>query len=126
MRNIGAKDIVIPGVDFHSSLLGFRQHRLEYVEVAMIRSLGIFKDCIRIELSVRCRKVPAMKIVILLLAVVGQRPALDLPTASSAVISERGEEQSVHLPTLLQNVEYLVHALVDERDSAALNSDHLI
>src|ERR1017187_10075042 len=92
----------------------------------MIRSLRIREDRVRIELRMWRGKGAAVKIVILLFPMVGQRSAFRLPAARSSVISKRGEKKSVHLAALLKDVQYLVHAFIDERDGADLNSNHLL
>ena len=75
----------------------------------------------------RCRVVAAVErvLVVLLLAVVGQRLAGDLPSGDAATVGERGEIDRVDLPALLQDVEHLLDAFIDERHGADLNPDRL-
>ena len=126
MRSIGAKDIVIPCVYLDSALLRFGQHRFEYVKIAMVRSFCILEDSVGIELRMRRGKVAAVEFVVFLFPMVWKRPAFDLPSAGTPVISKGGQKQSVHLALLLKNIQYLVHALIHERYGADLNSNHLL
>src|SRR5256885_16024071 len=71
------------------------------------------------------RKVAAPKVVVVfLLAVIGERLATQLPAADAATVGKRGEEECVDPGHLLEAVQHLVGALVDERYGSYLNPDH--
>src|SRR2546428_9511819 len=71
------------------------------------------------------RKVAATKVVVVfLLAVIGERLATQLPAADAATVGKRGEEECVDPGHLLEAVQHLVGALVDERYGSYLNPDH--
>src|SRR5256885_14376002 len=71
------------------------------------------------------RKVAAPKVVVVfLLAVIGERLARRLPAADAATVGKRGEEERVDPGHLLEAVQHLVGALVDERYGSYLNPDH--
>src|SRR5262245_50713750 len=62
----------------------------------------------------------------LLFAVIGKRLAGNLPSAESASVGERGEENRVERAALLKNVEHLIDTFIDERNSADLDADHFL
>jgi hypothetical protein len=58
-------------------------------------------------------------------AVVGQRLAGHLASGDAAPVSERGQKESIDRRPLLENVEHLVGAFIDERDGSDLDADRL-
>src|SRR2546425_8011408 len=72
----------------------------------------------------RCEVAAAEIVVVLLLAVVWERLAAQLPAGDAATVSERGEKQCVDRGQLLEPVEHPVGAFVHERHGAYLNTDH--
>jgi len=63
-------------------------------------------------------------VVVLLLAVVGQRLASQLAAGDAAAIGERRQKQGVDRRQLLEAVEQLVGALIHERHGPHLDADH--
>ena len=60
-----------------------------------------------------------------LLAVIGQRLSRHLAAGDAAAVSEGGDEEGVDGGVLLEFVQHLFHAFIDEGDGAHLNADHL-
>ena len=74
----------------------------------------------------RRSKVTAVKLeVILLLAVIGQGLAWDLPSRNAAPVGEHREKKGVHECPFLEHVKHLFGALVHERNGAHLDTDRL-
>src|SRR2546428_6945666 len=80
---------------------------------------------VRVVLRMGRRKGAATKVVVVfLLAVIGERLATQLPAADAATVGKRGEEECVDPGHLLEAVQHLVGALVDERYGSYLNPDN--
>ena len=71
----------------------------------MVGRLNLFQGRMRVVLFMRARIIPAVKIgVILLLAMIRQGLAGNLPTGDAASVSERGHEQRVNVAIALKAV----------------------
>jgi hypothetical protein len=75
---------------------------------------------------VRRGEVAAVKLeIVLLLAVIGQRLAGNLPSRDAAAVCENRQEESIDGCPLLEDVEHLFRAFINERNSTHLDADHL-
>ena len=126
--NVGqvfAENIFQPANHLHVAFFRRGDNFGEDVEIAVIGRARLFQDGIFVELRVRRCEIPAVKIeVVFLLAVIGQRLAGNLPAGDAAAVREDGEEKRVDRASLLQSVEDLLGAFIDERNGADLNADH--
>ena len=60
-----------------------------------------------------------------LLAVIGKRLSGHLPAGDAAAVGKGGDKEGVDGGVLLEFVQHLFHAFIDERDGAHLYADHL-
>lgn len=122
--NIVAKNVFVPAIDFHSTLVGFRENFFDDVEVAVIRRSRLFESGVAVEFGMRSGVVAAMKIeIVILFAVIGQRTVPDLASGDASAIGESGKENGVHRAFFLQDIENLFGAFIHEGDRADLDAD---
>ena len=62
--------------------------------------------------------------VVFLLAMIRQRLARHLPSRNSPPVCERRNKEGVDRPQLLEVIQHLLHAFIDERYGAHLDTDH--
>ena len=61
-----------------------------------------------------------------LLAMIGQRLSRNLASCDAAAVGERGDKKRVDGRVLLELIQDLVDAFIDERHGADLDADHLL
>jgi hypothetical protein len=103
-----------------------REHGLDHVEIAKLGRAEIGEHGIVVILRMDARVTSAMEGVgiVLALPMVGQRLPRDLPPCDAAPVGESCDEQRVDRAILLNHVEHLLDALIDERDCTDLYADH--
>src|ERR1035441_9250723 len=96
--------------------------------VSTIACYAIVPDCgVAIILGMGARVAAALEGVgiVGLLAMIGERLSRHLAAGDAAAIGEGGDEEGVDGSVLLEFVQHLFHAFVDEGNGAHLNADHL-
>src|SRR5262245_34317910 len=123
--DVRANHILEPADDFHAALVRGRENVGEDVVVAVVGRLLGEDARVAVVLTMRRGELSAVKVVVvLLLAVIGERAAAQLASADAAAVSECREEERVERSEALEVVEYPFGAFVHEGNGAGLNADH--
>src|SRR5579871_6543498 len=127
IRNVVAKNVLVPTDDPHASLTRRGDHAFQHIEVAVIGRAKILEHGVLVILRMNARVVSAVIAgVVFLLAVIGQRLAGNLASRDAAAIRERRDEQRVDAAESLKVVEHRLDSFVDKGNGADLNAEHLL
>src|SRR5450432_3088085 len=122
----GAPDVFEPADGFHAALAGGGDYGFQHVEVAEIGRAEILDDGVLVVLRVNAGVAAALEgaRIVFLLAVIGQGLAGDLAAGDAAAVGEGGDEEGVDGSVLLELVEDLFDAFIDEGYGTHLDANH--
>ena len=125
VRQVGAKHVLKPADDFHAALLGGREHLGENIQVAVVGRARVLENRVLVVLRMRGGEVPAVEIeIVLLLAVIGQRLARNLPSRNPATVGEYSKKQGIHAAAFLKHIQNFLGAFIHKRNCSHLDADH--
>src|SRR5579862_1099497 len=125
VRQVRAEYILQPAYDFHAALFCCRENFGEDVEVSVVRGASLFENGILVVLSVGSGEISTMKIeIVLLLAMIGQWLARNLPSRDATTVGENREKQCVYAGSFLKHIQNFFGAFIDKGNRSNLDADH--